>query len=929
MGNKHSTTAQHDKEFGSPDSRGRSWSFHGVKSKKASSKGAASSFRGRSSSLSDAATSKGKKGADVVVQIHNGKDTDRLAPGSAPAARAKWRSGGKGGGIGGEGGTTKDGGREREGGVLTTKDLLAARAHEVAARASDLNKDAVVRREKLGEGGKQGRGRREEEVSLSGRQPALSKRGSGDTPVAAVNPLSASSSSLSSSKLATPDAASSAAQLTSGLPVPLPPSSTPSVLIPHSFSTATGAVSQTNIGKDLTTQRSSPSSLLAATTVYTRRSSSSPLVPDSGPLTTDSGYSTVSRGVDSYPLHHHHHPEKRCLEEEKLISYPGGERVDVLEREVGFENRGGGTLRSNVSMSADELRQVSEALFGDRVLLDLVKRRGRASLNRDMSLSQTDMILTLAAEGISQHQDESRSQNHLHRNTTESQYNNHHGNTESQYNNHHGNTESQYNNHHHRNTTDTLRSTAETVRSSSLHSLDMDRLQEVDQWYSRYHDNSPHYHHGNQHDHHDVTGHYEEIDALEHERFRPRSNSATLAELNSRARARIAMGTTGARMRQSYASPVKENYHPGYHYHLPHPPSTTAQHSEEVIYAQKLLVNRALKSSSPTFDNNSGSNDGGASGGDGGGYSRGVDIPGSARGGGGVDGAKRQQPLSPVTSLDATSPSHYAANQTYAHVYAVPTFIQNPRQLRALPDIHENAPLSSSVPVTSNFPSPTSKYPSPSISPSPSSHNFPTSISPSPSSHNFYPSPQHYGSGVCHPGGNVAARHSNANSPRCDRHEEVAWDPTAGGWEQPLNRERSSSFTALSRPTAASSSAGPQGVGCVRGGVGRSSARASPSQLHQQGELFTQEFRQRSHSLVNIPPGGLFGGGGVGMARAYGVGGGGGGYYLPPHVSPAGRPLTPSDRAMSYSVTSLADQTLSYSDVRKDFTRIRDRSGEM
>ena len=50
------------------------------------------------------------------------------------------------------------------------------------------------------------------------------------------------------------------------------------------------------------------------------------------------------------------------------------------------------------------LKRVSEALYGDKVLLELVKRRGRASLNRDLSLSQTSMLLSLAAETVHLHE---------------------------------------------------------------------------------------------------------------------------------------------------------------------------------------------------------------------------------------------------------------------------------------------------------------------------------------------------------------------------------------------------------------------------------------------------------------------------------------------------------------------------------------------
>nr|KAG5698133.1 hypothetical protein BaRGS_001728 [Batillaria attramentaria] len=90
------------------------------------------------------------------------------------------------------------------------------------------------------------------------------------------------------------------------------------------------------------------------------------------------------------------------------------------------QRRDSDTLRSNSSMSVAELRKVTEALYGDKLLLELVRRRGKASLNRDLSLSQTSMILALAAEGV---------------NVVNS----------------------------------------DTLRSASLHSLDMDRLQDVDE----------------------------------------------------------------------------------------------------------------------------------------------------------------------------------------------------------------------------------------------------------------------------------------------------------------------------------------------------------------------------------------------------------------------------------------------------------------
>ena len=203
MGNRNSSASQpHDKDFGSPDSRGRSWSFHGIKSRKAGSKGAASSFRGRSSSLSDAVTSKGRKGADVVVTvgpgvpIPNGKAASEgprvaVAPGSVPL-RPKWRPGGKGAGDAAwAGGVTV---------TTTTQDSLAARAHVVVAR-SDLSeadtrakgkltvagKDGVASEgEKAGQGG--GVAAAVGEMSLSGRQARAA-----DTAVVVVSTAASSS----------------------------------------------------------------------------------------------------------------------------------------------------------------------------------------------------------------------------------------------------------------------------------------------------------------------------------------------------------------------------------------------------------------------------------------------------------------------------------------------------------------------------------------------------------------------------------------------------------------------------------------------------------------------------------------------------------------------------------------------------------------
>ncbi|KAL8616464.1 hypothetical protein ACOMHN_041067 [Nucella lapillus] len=812
MGNKHGAAhAAGDKELASPpDSRGRSWSFHGLKSRKGSRAGTSGPFRGRSASLSDAGN-KGKKEVGVSreggkpIPVPNGKkpsDASGLLPpisSSVPSSRPTWRLGDEGGGRGG--------GEE---------DLLATRAR-VAARVRQRKGEVAAGRSVVGE--------------KSGSRGAESERSAG-RPVAA----SASAGQLSTTTTTTTPGISSSPP-GSSYPhhhphhIVSPPTPT-TILPPHPIPVPSPPVTGVEVGPGGDSRNCGPT---------TSSSSLLPPVPAvciptslaEGPMTTDSGYSTVSGGVDSY------------------LGRAGSTRHDPLHRDP--EPRPTALpAQSFSSMSADELRQVSEALYGDRVLLDLVKRRGRASLNRDLSLSQTSMVLTLAAENMEMPS--------------------------------HG-------------TDVPTRSRMDSTRSASLHSLEEGDVG-LDMWGGVHY---PHHHH-----HHHHVSHLEDFDSLEHQ-FRPRSNSSTLAELNSRARARIAMGAAGARMRQSLASPFRgESYGaPGSLFSpSPHPPSHHHHPSEEVTYAQKLLVNRALKTSSPSHDSLSGGG-GGGGGGDGG---------GGERGGGGTDitQGKRLPPQTTSSSpLHHPSPSHYSSTSGSSsgsgggggssplNVYGGAGPWRQQLVGRPLPDIHEHAPLSSSLPPNSPPP-------------------------PAP-----LPARLGMGGGGYH-GYGLLLSESTRQSDVWVRGEGLEEEGEEEEDWEPFQRPRSSSFTGFSHRRGSPRTVhlpGPSPAATATAAAASAAGASASAHWTDYYSADAESFRQRSNSLVcvSVHPGGVTGGsdGRVVMARALGSRG----LYPTPSPSPSARPLRPSDRAWSYSVTSLAgEQTLAYCDVRRDFNRrVRDR----
>ncbi|PVD36078.1 hypothetical protein C0Q70_03048 [Pomacea canaliculata] len=497
-----------------------------------------------------------------------------------------------------------------------------------------------------------------------------------------------------------------------------------------------------------------------------------------GPHTTDSGYNTVSRGLDS---------SFTSNTPGLTITTDDNKHVNVWS-EMDGDARAGRMRESEMipafsSMSLAEVRQVSEALYGDKLLLDLVRRRGLASLNRDLSLSHNSMMAALAVEGVEM---------------------------------------------------------ADTARSASLQSFlapQHEMKQNVNEW----HDDSFTSRDHRPDDQFSYQEFQEEGDPYFGE-FRPRSSSSTFAELNSRTRARIAMGMAGARMRKSCAGgggtssnetfglcPVGR----GSELARPREPFTYSANSQEVVEAQKLLAKRALGDYSPSPESSMGREEG-DSGRSPSSVSRAMDVP------------QRRHHLTsrpPVHSLSTSAP------MTSALSHPTPSL----RQLRPLPEIHEHAPfLSCSVPASGGF-----------------LHHPPPSLR----------------------SGDDALR------------DEDEWPVTS--------RERSSSFSAFGRnlpafPPGGASSTGVNGDAAVH---------------------LTDGHRWKSPSLAAVPAAGV----GVGqgsdksgaMPRRRGRGDGGGGEMPEP------RPLGPSDRSWSYSVTSLADQTMVRSEAwKKDFCSIRDRPGE-
>ncbi|XP_076455894.1 uncharacterized protein LOC143290385 isoform X2 [Babylonia areolata] len=940
MGNKHGGPHPHphDKDLATtPDSRGRSWSFHGLKSRSKGNAAAAAaaatssssrvgSFRGRSSSLSDATAKGGEGGKGKAIPVPNGKDPVKKGllllnrpPPPPPASTAPtW---GDGDGRGGEG--------------AGAEDLLATRAR-VAARLK---------------------------LRRSGEERAWGEDGAGVGAGAerAARRPGGMSGSRSSSQLLTAGGGGRRhgyspppphARTTPTTPVASSPAHrpyhqhhhphqhpyyhhhrSPRDDSPPPFPHAPLALSSScpTSSPFLHLQHLSPA---PSGDGYLLQPSPSPhhhphphlLLPQGaeGPMTTDSGYSTTVSGcgVDSSVVAargragKRYHGDSATGEEDP--SHPPASH-HLLAQPRPFAS----------SMSADELRHVSEALYGgDRVLLELVRRRGRASLNRDLSLSQTSMVLSLAAESV---QLDRHYQQQQQQQLQQQQY-------QQQHHYYHQQQQQQQ---------QQTQMTDPVHFSASFHSLDVEEEEEGADWgasssNSRHHDihhHQQHHHHPHPHPAPHQSGPQKEEgggeDSPQHcpccRQFRPRSNSSTLAELNSRARARIAMGTAGARMRQSYASPFRESYgsaagggggggdnNPHLNHGLPPPLPLLLplplppQQSEEVTYAQKLLVTRALKTSSPSALDSHGGSEGGGVGPSG--------LGGRGQGGGGGTELKRfpSSPSPPTTS------QHHQYSGGGVGGMGGPSSRQFVRPLPLpLPDIHEHAPLSSSLPTTTT----TSPSPPPPPAPLPPEGVY---------------LPHRHGPAMTDSSGDgeggVWVRSRGVEVEYTEDVGVYYWgvEEEEGDEEEgPLQRRRSSSFTGFSgsRGLAAGSGGGARGLLHVPGfptssssssflavgGAAAPVASDSSSDHYYQHHPASQDTafgRRRSNSLVCVRGGaagaGRGGGGGGGgglMARAVGARGVYSHHHPPPSLSlsptPGGRPLRPWDRAWSYSVTSL------------------------
>ncbi|XP_071101400.1 protein TANC1-like isoform X2 [Haliotis cracherodii] len=256
------------------------------------------------------------------------------------------------------------------------------------------------------------------------------------------------------------------------------------------------------------------------------------------PHTTDSGYSTACR---------------------KLVSHDSGDTGDT---------------------SAAKFREISHSLYNDK-LLELCKRRGLASMNRDLSMSQNSMLITMSSPNIKKAKSPS----------------------------------------------------VHSLTSHKSHYVSSDALSELERSMDQDHDEFD-----------------EEYD------IRPRTYSATILELSSRNKSRIAMGATSARLRHFQREASFDGA------------ISTSPRKEEIAQAQRILVARALKTASPVNEN------------------------------------------SPNDKNMSRENEHSGIHER-SRIYGSPTSGMNmPHNFRhkgnlsPLPEIHENGTLSSSVPVQFGFP---------------------------------------------------------------------------------------------------------------------------------------------------------------------------------------------------------------------------------
>ena len=861
MGNKHATSLANSNDPSSLDPRGRSWSFHGLKAKKQRT---GSSMRGRSSSLSDAGRKhrRGSNAGIAWVPAPNGRSRDGVVVGSMPA-RVEWGPG-----------DTAEGVRSTPGGQESLKRgrRNTSTAEEGIPIPNGKSPDAFivssVRRDRLDLGpgitgggstlagremrqrgatmgsttadrslqGRRGpkddcvndrgnvEGEREGEEAFGSGRPTTTITAAttaGVTAVACRSPPYGATPEPPRCAFASPVVAH--AQPASRLPpdpfaLPLTQCvgndthhissllPSPTVTCADVVSSTEGHFSAITVGVGSKHGSCFPSGDVG-------RNTATCCV---GPTETHTGLERDGRAeIDTEGKGNSLVVEQRwAAGEDTELSW------DVLQKQG---NTGGDSGRQGDWLSWDvaEKRGVAgdcAVRKEDSVLWGVAQRRGFACLNRELSLSHDSSSGSLVL---------SLSSDNLHNLPATS---------------------------------------ADPLRSPSLHSLEL--MEYTDRWGPpqappppslRLHQRRC-----------SVQSNVDDVDTLEVQEFRPRSNSSTLAELNSRARVRIAMGTAGARLRRSYACPNKENYRVGSGgaFNYPRPPTVGAEEVSGVCEQRLSAMDRTT---------DSGEAIGSAEG------------PGKRWFGGVASPASPPPPPPPQHCVSSTLDR---AGNVYGHVLAVPTFHPGltvpSRHPRPLPDIHENAPLSSSLPAP---------------------HHFPSS---SPAHHHQLHRPP-----ACGLRAAEAQRHCSMTPPSVRRVIPVKAEVDEPGedWE-PVGRPRSFSLTSVSPSRLQGGGGGAPGVSSEPPEYSSSSLSSSPRVSH--------EFRQRSHSVTSVPAN-------TSASSLFRMMFKGDKEFRHSPLSPlvaGGRALEDLDRAWSYSVTSLADQTMPFCDARKDFSGVRDRTGE-
>ncbi|XP_041372290.1 protein TANC1-like isoform X2 [Gigantopelta aegis] len=349
MGNKGSSSV--DKDFGSPESRTRSWSFNGMISRaRRSSK---SPFRERSSSLSDANKKKGS-GARQGVGV------DPTTASGAGVVRRELFKSGNGEEI------PASARREMYRQSRHSAEMPLALQRQLLKQLTSHSEDRAPPPGSLGQ-------KLQQATLLS--QAKLKSAGSPAGNNSSSN--SNNNKSMGQKLVETPSSSSVSQVHHPQLSVGRVGSAEVKLQVTSAgerknsnLSSARLRKQQTDVKIDTVSAHGNPallsSSLSSAPGVAVL--SSSPKITittekrdDTSPdrsHTTDSGYSTACRNI-----------------------VPGG----VVSGGDGVED-----------VSVEELRKISHTLYSDR-LLELCRRRGMASMNRDMSLSQNSMLASMTA----------------------------------------------------------------------------------------------------------------------------------------------------------------------------------------------------------------------------------------------------------------------------------------------------------------------------------------------------------------------------------------------------------------------------------------------------------------------------------------------------------------------------------------------------